>query len=166
MENFKDQGIKGNPLNKEIGGNHYKSLPIQPVVLCNQLHLNFIQGSIIKYVSRYKKKGGFRDLRKAVHFSELGIALSPKNYALNFFQRWAIKHFPDKTYSYLNKKAKKNKYIKEYTEKNFAKLDNQWEAKYITDAIVYTSIGDYFWGKNAINMLLVILNKESQEKTK
>lgn len=55
---------------KQIGGQHYKKLKIQvwDYVIANDL--DYFQGSIIKYVTRWRDKGGVQDLRKAMHFLE------------------------------------------------------------------------------------------------
>lgn len=54
----------------QIGGKHYKKCAIQPwdYVIANDL--DYFQGSIIKYVTRWRDKGGVEDLRKASHFLE------------------------------------------------------------------------------------------------
>ena len=67
-------------LDIQVGGNHYKGLPYQPVVLATNSDFNFIQGSMLKYVSRYKKKKGEEDLEKVIHYSQLGCELSPINF--------------------------------------------------------------------------------------
>lgn len=53
---------------KQIGGQHYKKCPIQPwdYVLANGL--DYFQGSIVKYITRWRDKGGVEDLKKAKHF--------------------------------------------------------------------------------------------------
>lgn len=65
-----------NPMNNQIGGNHYKDLPMQPVDFAVKAELNFIQGSIVKYVSRFRKKNGKQDIDKAIHFAQLAIELN------------------------------------------------------------------------------------------
>lgn len=62
-------------LDIQEGGNHYKSMPIQPVEYIHKNGLGFCQGAVIKYVSRYKAKGGAADLRKARHFIDLLLHL-------------------------------------------------------------------------------------------
>ena len=57
---------------KEIGGTHYADMPIEPIELIEAFNLNFIQGSIIKYISRYKAKNGVQDLEKALHYCKMG----------------------------------------------------------------------------------------------
>ena len=59
-------------LNTQIGGSHYKDLVMQPIELIAPLGLTFIQGNIIKYVSRYKHKNGIEDLKKCLHYAEFG----------------------------------------------------------------------------------------------
>lgn len=62
-------------LQKQIGGEHYKTLPIQPVEYATKNELGFIEGCVIKYVSRHDTKGGAEDIRKAIHFLELLLEL-------------------------------------------------------------------------------------------
>ena len=71
-----------NPLDVQMGGTHYKGLPYQPVVLITKLNFNFIQGNIVKYVSRYKNKNGKEDLMKALHYAQLGEELKPCSFAM------------------------------------------------------------------------------------
>jgi len=60
-----EQGQDANAV--QVGGDHYKT-EIQPwdFILAN--NLGYLEGNIIKYVSRYKKKGGMADLLKAQHY--------------------------------------------------------------------------------------------------
>jgi len=60
-----------NPYKKQVGGNHYKKYKIQPVDFIIQNKLDFCQGSVIKYVVRFKEKGLIADLDKAIHYIEL-----------------------------------------------------------------------------------------------
>lgn len=59
----------------QVGGSHYKELPIQPVEYCQRNRLGFCESSVIKYVSRHREKGGKQDLEKAIHFLQLLIEL-------------------------------------------------------------------------------------------
>lgn len=63
------------PLQDQIGGTHYKKLKIQPVEYVHANQLGYFEGTAIKYLSRWKDKGGLEDLRKAIHFIELLISL-------------------------------------------------------------------------------------------
>jgi hypothetical protein len=69
-----------NPLDEQIGGEHYKGMPIQPVEYIHRNGIPFIEGCVIKYVSRWKGKGGVEDLRKARHFIDLLIQLETEPY--------------------------------------------------------------------------------------
>ena len=53
---------------RQEGGNHYKTLAIQPWDYIVQNNLGFLEGNIIKYVTRWKDKEGVQDLQKARHF--------------------------------------------------------------------------------------------------
>ena len=52
----------------QIGGTHYKSKAIQPWDYIIANNMGYLEGNIIKYVSRYKEKGGVEDLIKAAHY--------------------------------------------------------------------------------------------------
>lgn len=67
-------------LDIQIGGNRYKGFVYQPVQFSVDMCLNFIQGNIVKYVSRYKNKNGNEDLKKVMHYAQLGAELSPTNF--------------------------------------------------------------------------------------
>jgi hypothetical protein len=58
---------------KQVGGNHYKNYKIQPVEFIIKNNIGFVEGNIIKYVLRFKEKGGAVDLEKAKHYIELLI---------------------------------------------------------------------------------------------
>jgi hypothetical protein len=60
---------------KQIGGDHYRNLAIQPVEYNHANKIPFIEGSIIKYATRWREKGGIDDLRKIKHFADLLIEL-------------------------------------------------------------------------------------------
>ena len=58
---------------KQVGGNHYLKYKIQPVEFIIKNNIGFVEGNIIKYVLRFKEKGGVQDLLKAKHYIELLI---------------------------------------------------------------------------------------------
>jgi hypothetical protein len=60
-------------LQVQVGGNHYKKHSIQPIEYIFENNLGFCEGNVIKYVTRYKDKGGVKDLEKAKHYLELLI---------------------------------------------------------------------------------------------
>ena len=61
------------------GGNHYKKLKIQPVEYIMANAIPYMEGNVIKYVSRWKDKGGIEDLKKAKHYLEILIENEQKN---------------------------------------------------------------------------------------
>lgn len=63
--------MKTNPLNKQIGGGHYKKYKIQPIEFIHTNNIPFIEGNIIKYVCRWRDKNGIKDLEKAEHYIQL-----------------------------------------------------------------------------------------------
>lgn len=69
---------KPSALDVQVAGNHYKDLKIQPIEYIHANNLPFAEGSVIKYVSRWRSKGGIKDLEKAKHFIELLIELEGK----------------------------------------------------------------------------------------
>ena len=62
------------PKDTQIGGSHYKDMAIQPIEYILGNELGYVEGAVIKYVSRWKTKSGIEDLRKARHFLDLLIA--------------------------------------------------------------------------------------------
>lgn len=62
-------------LKVQHGGSHYKDMKIQPAEYIHANNLPFIEGSVIKYISRWRNKNGIEDLKKAKHFIDLLIEL-------------------------------------------------------------------------------------------
>lgn len=71
---------KEGALAEQIGGVHYKGMKIEPVELWAALDLNAFQGSIVKYVMRYKDKNGKQDLLKAKHYIDYIKQFTPKTF--------------------------------------------------------------------------------------
>ena len=65
-------------LSKQVAGNHYKDLPIQPVQYIYANALGYFEGNVVKYISRWRKKNGIADLEKAKHYIELLIELEAR----------------------------------------------------------------------------------------
>lgn len=59
------------PEDRQIGGTHYKSRSIQPEEYSYKNGLGWHEGEVVKYVTRWKDKGGTEDLKKAIHVLEL-----------------------------------------------------------------------------------------------
>lgn len=55
---------------KQVGGDHYKTKAIQPWDYIAENDIGYFEGTAIKYLTRWKDKGGVDDLRKAIHFIE------------------------------------------------------------------------------------------------
>ena len=51
-----------------IKPNHYGNSGIDVIDFCQANNLDFMQGSVIKYVFRYKNKNGLEDLEKAKEY--------------------------------------------------------------------------------------------------
>jgi hypothetical protein len=68
-----------NAVDKQVGGNHYKDLPIQPVEYIYANALGYFEGNVVKYISRWRKKNGIADLEKAKHYIELLIELETRH---------------------------------------------------------------------------------------
>jgi hypothetical protein len=62
-------------LDKQVSGSHYKDKGIQPIIYIHANNLGFCEGNVVKYVTRWREKGGVADLRKAIHYIELLIQL-------------------------------------------------------------------------------------------
>lgn len=60
-------------LDVQIGGDHYKKMAIQPMEYSMANKLDPCQHTIIKYVTRFRDKGGVVDLEKAKHVIDLLI---------------------------------------------------------------------------------------------
>ena len=58
---------------KQVGGNHYKSMVIQPSEFINKNNIPFAEGNAIKYLCRHKQKNQKQDLLKAKHYIDMAI---------------------------------------------------------------------------------------------
>lgn len=59
------------PLTEQVGGDHYKNMNIQPIEYIIANDLNFCEGNIVKYITRYKQKGGREDIEKVIHYAQI-----------------------------------------------------------------------------------------------
>lgn len=56
---------------KQIGGDHYKKHgDLQPWDVITAWNLGYLDGTALKYIARWRDKGGLNDIRKAIHFLE------------------------------------------------------------------------------------------------
>ena len=61
------------PYDKQIGGEYYLKMKIQPSEFANKNNLPFAEGNAIKYICRHKDKGEKKDLKKAKHYIDMII---------------------------------------------------------------------------------------------
>lgn len=67
--------IGSDPLSVQVGGGHYKTMAIQPVEYITKNNLGYCEANVVKYISRWRDKGGKKDLEKAKHYIDLLIQL-------------------------------------------------------------------------------------------
>lgn len=60
-------------MNDNINPNHYLRFKITPAQFCIENDIPFAEGNVIKYICRWKYKGGLEDLNKAKRYIELLI---------------------------------------------------------------------------------------------
>ena len=63
----------------QVAGSHYKTKAIQPWDYIAANELGYFEGNIVKYVSRWRDKGGVQDLLKAQHYLDKLIELQNKD---------------------------------------------------------------------------------------
>lgn len=80
IDKFKevDEIQLNNPLETQVGGNHYKDLKIQPIEFIHANNIPFCEANAIKYLCRWRNKNGVQDLLKAKHYIDLLISLEKK----------------------------------------------------------------------------------------
>ena len=66
-------------LEKQEGGSHYKDMIIQPVEYITANRMGFLEGNVIKYITRHQAKNGAEDIKKAIHYCELILATRYKD---------------------------------------------------------------------------------------
>lgn len=64
-----------NALDVQVGGDHYKKLKIQPIEYIHANQLPYCEANVVKYISRWRDKGGIKDLEKVKHYVDLLIEL-------------------------------------------------------------------------------------------
>jgi hypothetical protein len=62
-------------LETQVGGAHYPKGSIQPIEYIHANNLDFIQGCVVKYITRFREKNGLEDLKKIKHYIDLLIEL-------------------------------------------------------------------------------------------
>jgi predicted nucleotidyltransferase len=64
--------VTPNAINSQVGGDHYKSMKIQPwqvmrAVMTREEYTAYQIGTVLAYLMRHKAKGGEQDIKKAQH---------------------------------------------------------------------------------------------------
>lgn len=65
----------------QVGGSHYKGKAIQPWDFIAGNGMGYLEGNVVKYVSRWKEKNGLDDLRKARHYLDKLIEMTEQGSA-------------------------------------------------------------------------------------
>lgn len=68
-----DKQLKWSQWDLQVGGDHYKSMKIQPAKFALENKLDYCQANAIKYICRHESKNGKQDLEKAKHYIDLLI---------------------------------------------------------------------------------------------
>jgi len=63
------------PTQTQVGGDHYSKLGIQPITYIYHNDLSYLEGNVVKYVTRHGDKGGALDIEKAIHYLNLILEL-------------------------------------------------------------------------------------------
>lgn len=57
--------------NRQVDGDHYKKYGnLQPWDVIVAWNLGYLDGTALKYIARWRDKGGINDIKKAIHFLE------------------------------------------------------------------------------------------------
>jgi len=80
-EQVREGGQQGaaDALATQVGGAHYKDKKIQPVEFIHANNLGFLEGCIVKRITRWRAKNGIEDLEKIKHEVDLLIAMEKKH---------------------------------------------------------------------------------------
>jgi len=66
-----DKQIDDKASKRQVGGDHYKKLAIQPAEYCYKNKLNNLESEAISYITRNRFKNGAEDIKKAIHSLEI-----------------------------------------------------------------------------------------------
>ena len=75
MEELASRAVRQDPFKVQEGGEHYKEMRIQPAEFIHANNVPYLEGCVIKYLCRHRRKGGKLDLLKAKHYIDLIIEL-------------------------------------------------------------------------------------------
>ena len=60
-------------IDEQMGGDHYRKMAIQPIQFITANNIPYCEANAIKYLCRWRAKGGVDDLKKAKHYIDLLI---------------------------------------------------------------------------------------------
>ena len=66
----------GKATDEQVGGSHYKDCVIQPIDYIVKNKLDFLEGNVVKYITRHKEKDGPEDIKKVIHYAQLILELT------------------------------------------------------------------------------------------
>jgi len=61
-------------MGRQVGGDHYKTCGIQPVDYITANDLDYLEGNVVKYITRHRVKGGRKDIEKVIHYAQMILA--------------------------------------------------------------------------------------------
>ena len=75
MNNQSELKVSRSALDVQVGGAHYKNKRIQPVEYIDANHMTFLEGCVVKRITRHRDKNGADDIRKIIHECRLILEL-------------------------------------------------------------------------------------------
>ena len=75
-----DKQIDAKASKRQVGGDHYKKLAIQPAEYCYRNKLNNLESEAISYITRNRFKNGAEDIKKAIHSLEILLEYTNDNF--------------------------------------------------------------------------------------
>lgn len=64
------RSVTSDTFETQVGGTHYKDKSIQPIEYIMANNLDFNEGSVVKYITRHKEKGGAQDIEKIKQYCD------------------------------------------------------------------------------------------------
>ena len=74
VDYLRSQQVVSSLGNMQVGGNHYQT-KIQPVEYIHANGLPFIEGNVVKYITRHKSKDGAKDVLKVISYCKILLKL-------------------------------------------------------------------------------------------
>ncbi len=81
-----------NLLDKQVGGDHYSKVAIQPIEYILANNLDFSRGNIVKYVTRDKFKDKDKDIKKIIDYAAY-ILCNDYNYSVDYIKKYLKERF-------------------------------------------------------------------------